>query len=117
MFLRSIPTSKVTPSPKRRFEAATYPSWLRQAHAFEKITHLEGILLLRKVDRTRVLAQLVENPGVRSARSAAMARASCVLRRADKPLDEVPSRCYRHLVSKMEEKCGERPAKAKTLTG
>ena len=64
------------------------------------LTYFKGIFLLREINRARVLAQLVENAGVRPARSAAMAGARRVLRRADKPLDEAPPRCYGHFYEK-----------------
>ena len=66
MFLKSIPTSRVTPSPKRRFAAATCtpPLVLSPEYSSEgyERTYLERILLLygQRVDGSRELTHLLE---------------------------------------------------------
>ena len=46
IFLKSIPTSRVTPSPNLKFDAATYRtlSHLRTTDSYWIVTHLKGVL-------------------------------------------------------------------------
>lgn len=98
MFLRSMPTSAVTPSPKRRFDAATCQNdQRRHSLNFPLNTHLERILLLHEIDRRRELPELRDELlTVRDGGSTAMARAGGVLRCVDEPEDRRARRRGHH---------------------
>lgn len=90
MFLRSMPTSRVTPSPNLRLDAATLGAVCKE-RAVVGWTHLEGILFLDGVDGCRKLSELAEGGG--GGGGAAMAGTCGVLRgEADEPVDRRPRR-------------------------
>ena len=64
MFLKSMPTSRVTPSPNLRLEAATYMvrEHAKLSHGVLGVSHLESILLLHRegVDGRGELSHLLQ---------------------------------------------------------
>jgi hypothetical protein len=87
MFFKSIPTSRVTPSPKRRLDAATYIGSLSDAsiQAMRKLKYLEGILLVYLFDWCRESSELVKDRMCIVRRVRSMTRAVGVLRCVDEP--------------------------------
>lgn len=86
MFLRSMPTSRVTPSPNLRLDAATWRGdYGEQGGNCE--THLEGVLLLDSMDGRRELSELAEGSGAVWMRGAAVARTGGVLGGVDQTAD------------------------------
>lgn len=102
MFLKSMPTSRVTPSPNLRCAAAICtPSVQHVSNAYNpNPTDLESVLPVRqlRIDRHGVLAHLLQSLErvVRAAASAAMTGTCAVLDRAEETTNDASRRCRGH---------------------
>jgi hypothetical protein len=90
MFFKSIPTSRVTPSPKRRLDAATYNGLggLPRTPTFKKrVRYLKGILLVNPFDWRRESSELIGDSMDVVRCMGSMARAARMLGGVDEPED------------------------------
>lgn len=112
MFLKSIPTSRVTPSPNRRFEAATWYNIVIRSDrdAKQEAPHLKGIFLFYYVHRGRILAHLLNGMLSMSSSTTSVARTGGMLLSSGHETEDGISRSWRrHCCRKFMSKANTKP--------